>query len=90
MTCVPLTDGRKVLGFLCTAAPAQPATRWRETVHLSNGSRTFVHRTPSHRLFWTQCCQKRRPAKNLTVRAGNGWYDPEFFCREGKGCSRET
>lgn len=41
-------------------------------------------RYPGNKLFWAQCCYKRRPAKNLIVHL---YYDVTyFFCSIGKGC----
>lgn len=39
---------------------------------------------PPGRLFWTMCCDKRRPAKNLNVHV---YYDGTYyFCASNKGC----
>ena len=63
-------------------APAQPATKFRDT-HTVSG-RALVFTTPRYRLLWTSCCRKRRPAKNLLVHV---YYDEmRYVCRPGKGC----
>lgn len=61
-------------------AAAQPATCWTE--NLTGTPHTF--RFPGNRLLWCWSCNRKRPAKNLTVRP---YYDcTMFFCAQGKGC----
>lgn len=70
------------------AAP-QRATRWFEDFDVRGKDGAVVTkrmwtRAPANRLYWAACCKRRRPAKNLTVKA---FYDCiKFFCRKGKGC----
>ena len=82
--CRPLTsDGKTISGWLCRA-PVQPLTKWRERIELMKGTKIIRHRIPGNRLYRAECCRKKRPAKNLLV-SGGGWYDPMFFCQDGKG-----
>lgn len=61
---------------------SQPATRWAFKV----GGKMLWMRSPRNRLYWAGCCRKRRPAKNLRVKA---YYDETlYFCAKGKGCKK--
>ena len=66
--------------------PRQPATRWVDVVGLPGGrAKRIVVRNSAHRLLPTSCCHRRRPAKNLDVKA---FYDGVYaYCRAGKGCN---
>ena len=78
-------------------AARQPATRWVDVLHLHRGyewdwrgrrerivTKRIVHRIPANKLLRASCCNQRRPAKNLEVKA---FYDMVIvFCRRGKGC----
>lgn len=58
----------------------QRATRYIDDVM---GVNHYVT-NPANRLFWAYCCDKRRPAKNLTVHV---YYDGTYyFCAAGTGC----
>ena len=63
-------------------ASDQNATRHRVDFGPPLGARWFTY--PKHKLFWTQCCEQRRYAKNLIIHC---YYDATyFFCKTGTGC----
>jgi len=65
-----------------TAKP-QPATRFK--IDVGNTNPSWI-RIPGNRLLYTDCCGKRRPAKNLTVQV---YYDhTSAWCADGKGCKK--
>ena len=85
--CRPLTaDGKSISGWICSA-PTQPLTKWIERIDLTTKVMVIRHKIPGNRLYYAQCCRKRRPAKNLLVNGG-GWYDPIFLCKSGTGCKK--
>ena len=62
---------------------AQSATHW----HDDCSGRRMTFKYLGNHLLWSECCQCRRPAKNLVV---HQYYDCTlFFCAPGKGCKGE-
>ena len=77
--------------------PRQPAIRWLDYVNVPMtkrgvvvtwSRRRFVHTNKPGTLLPTFCCRRRRPARNLDVKA---FYDGVYvYCRSGKGCAVPT
>ena len=61
----------------------QKATRFK--IDLGSHRPSWVA-IPGNRLLYTDCCHKRRPAKNLVVQV---YYDhTAVWCALGKGCKK--